>query len=86
MEESLVKSVLGKALQLTGREFVLFALAGLIVPYFFNFIRRTLSYSIDAPVAGYKNAWEPEWSLRLRFPFTSKEILQSGYDKVRAPH
>ena len=84
MDESLVKSVLRKSSELSSREVTLFTLASFAFLYLISLIRGKLSYSIDAPVAGYKNFWEPEWLLRLRFPFTSKEILYSGYEKVRA--
>ena len=86
MGESLVKSGLSKPLELSGREVTLFTLASFVFFYLRSFIRARLNYSIDAPVAGYKSSWEPEWLLRLRFPFTSKGILYSGYDKVRASY
>ena len=86
MGESLVKSVLSKPSELNGREVTLFTLASLVFYYLINSIKARLKYNINAPVAGYKSSWEPEWLLRLRFPFTSKEILYSGYDKVRASY
>ena len=86
MGESLLKSIVSKSSDLSSRDFTLFTLAGLAFLYIINFIRGKLSYSINAPVAGYKSSWEPEWFLRLRYPFTSKEVLYSGYDKVGPPH
>ena len=81
-----MKSVLSKPSELNGREVTLFTLASLVFYYLINFIKARLNYNIDAPVAAYKSSWEPEWLLRLRFPFTSKEILYSGYDKVRSSY
>ena len=86
MGKSLVESVLSKPPELNGREVTLFTLASLIFYYLINLIKAKLNYNIDAPIAGYKSSWEPEWVLRLRFPWTSKEILYSGYDKVRASY
>ena len=86
MGESIVQNLVRKVAQRqwdwTSREIGLVVLAGIVSTWFLSFIKHITSPGVKAPVSGYKGWWEPELLLRLRFSFTSKDVVYSGYKKV----